>query len=570
MIENSRPIKQPTLEFLVYMVIFMVAGAFRFMLLGNLPLDDHEAHLALQALQWSRGDPPLLAGEPGYISLTTILFFIFSATEFSARFWPALAGTLVVLVPVLYRRWLGRFTALVLAVLLAIDPILIGVSRSAEGSTLALLGLLAAIGFGYRKHPLLSGISLGVAVLGGIGFWPGFIVLGGLVLVYMKTDGRKGSEEGFTLPSGRSLLPIAVAGLITVVVVSTLLLTNPRGISAIGSAFADYARSWSVQDGSPVLGVKIAWILSLLPMMVFAIWSFIEGLIHRDKRVKWLGIWAATALLLALVNPSRQLFDLFWVSIPLLSLAAIKLAALFSNFEVESRIVYLAEAGLVVALVVFSFLNAIYLVNNPLLNQEEYRNRVIGMILPLILLIGMTALLAWGWSVSSTRKGFLTGVVILAIFTVLSGTWKAAGMGNQPQSEIRRSVGIPVGAEELLSTIEDISRTKTGIENRIDIQLIDLDLPSINWVLRDFEQTADETLFNPNLASSIILTPIDLEIEASASYRGQKVLWQVAPDIDNLNFTDWMRWSLFRTAPTKKTEIILWARNDLFPGSTTP
>jgi hypothetical protein len=262
--------------------------------------------------------------------------------------------------------------------------------------------------------------------------------------------------------------------------------------------------------------------------------------------------------------------DLFWVSIPLLGLAAIKLAALFSDREVESRIVHLAETGLVIALAVFSFMNAINLVNNPLLNQEEYRNRVIGIILPLILLIGMTVLLAWGWSPSSTRKGFLTGIVILAFFTMLSGSWKAAGLGGQAAFEIRRGPGVPVGSDELLATIQDLSLSETGIENRIDIQVIALEMPSLGWALRDFEKLSNETVFNPNLASSIILTPADVEIVASSSYRGQKVLWQLTPDLKTMKFPDWLRWSLFRTAPAVKTEIILWARNDLFPGAPTP
>jgi hypothetical protein len=37
-----------------------------------------------------------------------------------------------------------------------------------------------------------------------------------------------------------------------------------------------------------------------------------------------------------------------------------------------------------------------------------------------------------------------------------------------------------------------------------------------------------------------------------------------------LNLGDWIKWATFRTAPVQQDDLILWARNDLFSGSTTP
>lgn len=561
MSDLPRPSQKLTTEFLAYLAIFVVAVALRFLLLGKLPLDDHEATLALQALRLSQGEPVLLSGEPGYIALTAALFFVTDATEFNARFWPALAGSLLVLTPLFFRANLGKPAALILAALIAIDPILIGISRSAEGSALAILGLLAALGFGLRKHHLMCGISLGLGLAGGVGIWPGMILLG---LLYLLNRKKIGSMDG------HSLAKLAVTAGITLLALSTMLLTNPRGISSLGSSIVDYARSWSSTDGAPFVGVSAAWILSTLPLVIFALWALIEGLLGGDERARWLGIAAGAAIVLALANPARQLYDLFWVSIPLLSLVALKLAYLFTDLKVENRIVFLAEVGLVIALVAFSFLNTTNLVNNPPLNQEEYRNRIIGIILPLILLLGMTVLLAWGWSGTATRRGLIAGAGILAAIFMLSNSWKAASLGSRSEFEVRKNGGVPTGQEELLDTLKELSLARTGIENRIDIQVISLTWPSLEWALRDFEQVQYGSSLNPGLVPSIALTAAEREITAGASYRGQKLLWQIKPDLKMMNLSDWLRWALFRNAPVQKTELILWARNDLFPGGAIP
>ena len=560
---NHSPIirKIITLEFLAYLVVLVIAAALRFSSLGALPLTDHEASLGLQALRLSRGEQIMLSGEPGYIALTTFLFDLFEPTDFTARFWPALAGTLLVLIPLLYRERLGKTNALVLAGFFALDPLLIGVSRSAEGSMLALLGLLAALGFASRRQPLWCGLALGLALAGGPALWPGVIILIVTLLINRKI---------FRQVDGRSLWMAATTAGVTLVVLSTLFLTNVGGISSFGSSLVEYWISWSSKSSTSLPGIVVSWGLSSLPVLVLAVWSLIQGLVRGDARVKRLGLSAGAALVLVLANPSRQLFDLFWAGVPLLTLAAIKLVELFLNLKSDNRLVVIAETFLVVALVVFSFMNAVNLVNNPTMNQEEYRNRIIGVVLPLILLMGMTILLAWGWSGVSTCKGLVLGVVLLAVFFTLANSVKAASLGSQPENEIRRDSGLAVGSEELLTTIHDISRARTGIENLIDVQMIALEIPSLEWALRDFEQAGSASVFNPATTPSIILTSADQQITAGTSYRGQRILWQVHPDLKNMKILDWLKWSLFRDAPVEKTEIILWARNDLFPGGSIP
>lgn len=570
MIQFKDTAKKPTLETLGYILILVIAAGLRFTLLGGSSLNDHEANLALQALQVSKGEDIILSGEPGYIALTAIQFFVFGASDFMARFWPALLGTCLVLLPLLYREWLGKPAALLMAGLIALDPVLIGISRTADGRLLALVGLLAAAGFWLRKRPVLSGICLGVALLGGTGIWSGLLVLAVLVFAFRNQIRTLVIQEKEKIDPGSKWAVILGIAAITMLLMSTLLLTNPNGVSAVGLSLVEYFNSWAHAGSVSIPGVSMAWFLTEIPFILLGLWGLIEGLLRHDVKSKGLGIWWGVALVVALVNPDRGLQQFFWVSIPMLTLAALKLVDLFKNWEVENQLVFLAETGLVIVLVGFSFLNFINLVNSTFLTPEDYRDRIIGTLLPLILLIAMTVLLAWGWSTSSTRMGLMVGVLLLLCCATISTAWKSAGLSNRPGYELRGNESYPVGVDSLRSTVGDISRWNTGTAGGIDIQIVGFDLPSITWALRDYENLSFETIYNPNLTPSIILTPASLEIQTKASYRGQKLLWAIKAEQNKMKWIDWMKWSLFRTAPVQNTELILWARNDLFPGAVNP
>ena len=554
---------------LTYTFILLVALGLRFVLLGYHPLNDYEASLALQALALSNGEQAALTGQAGYLALTTINFFVFGAFNFMALFWPALVGTLAVLLPSLFRPWLGRRTALLLAALIALDPVLIGASRTADGSTLALAGLIAGIGFFLRRRPVLSGVCLGIALAGGAEIW-----IGALLLVLLFLIGRASLVELTNAEpveiAKRQWVTSAVTTGVSLVVISTIFFTQPVGISAVGASLSDFLAALGEIEGGQLIGLGAAWLWMELPLVVLALWALVEGWLNRDPLRGWLGLWWGLALVLAIITPANGVNHFYWMSIPILALAAIKLGAIFQRQPIENRLVFIAESVVVVALIVFSFMNLLALVNNAYFTPEETRNRIIGTLLPLILLIVLTILLSWGWSVPDTRKGFITGMLVLFAFTAFSNTWKAAGLGNRPQFELATGAGYATGDKPLMATITDISRWNTGYSNRIDILLVGVDQPSLDWALRDFERVSRDSGYNPNLSPSLIVTGIDRNITSSTSYRGQKFQWILKPDLTVMNLRGWIKWAAFRTAPVQKTELVLWARNDLFSGSTIP
>src|SRR5512137_1948769 len=123
----------------LYALAFLSAVILRFVQLGAMPLTDVEAAPALQALQITQGLKPALDPHPFYILSTAVLFFIYGGgTDFLARFIPALAGSLLVFVPLLFADRIKPRAAVFLAFFFALDPGLVALSRQIASPILAL------------------------------------------------------------------------------------------------------------------------------------------------------------------------------------------------------------------------------------------------------------------------------------------------------------------------------------------------------------------------------------------------------------------------------------------------
>jgi predicted membrane-bound mannosyltransferase len=154
---------------------FALALAFRLIRLNNLALNDYEAEIALQALEAARGSGTQFGSQAAYVGLTGFLFYIFSASNFLARFLPALIGSLIIFVPLLFREQIGSWSATILAVILAISPEMVGLSRIIGSPMMAFVLLLLSLGLFIRRKPILMGIALALGLMSGEGFWGGWV-----------------------------------------------------------------------------------------------------------------------------------------------------------------------------------------------------------------------------------------------------------------------------------------------------------------------------------------------------------------------------------------------------------
>ncbi|MFA5612406.1 MAG: hypothetical protein WDA04_06070, partial [Anaerolineaceae bacterium] len=154
-----------------FLLAFALGLVMRLVLLNDVVYTQNELTLVNQALQVSQRMSQTTSSVPVYTGLTGFLFFLFGATDFLTRFVPALAGASIVLLPWVWRERLGHKTALILGFVLAFEPTFLLFSRSINGGILALSGLLWAFTFLKKDKPGLAGLSLAVAILGGVSFW---------------------------------------------------------------------------------------------------------------------------------------------------------------------------------------------------------------------------------------------------------------------------------------------------------------------------------------------------------------------------------------------------------------
>ncbi len=119
-------------ETIAYFAIFVLAIVTRFVNLGARVMShDESLHTYYSWRLEQFGDyqhTPLMHG-PILFHITALSYFLFGDSDFTARIYPALLGVLLVMMPILFRRWLGRWGALLASVLLLISPLLMYYER---------------------------------------------------------------------------------------------------------------------------------------------------------------------------------------------------------------------------------------------------------------------------------------------------------------------------------------------------------------------------------------------------------------------------------------------------------
>ena len=156
----------PRWEVAAYAGLVALALALRLIDLGSRPFHHDESQDAYFSFTKTFEYNPLLHG-PLRFYLTSAVFGILGASDFTARLAPALMGTLIVALPFLLRKQIGRGAALVASVLFAVGPTYLYFSRFAREDV-----YIAAITLGMlvvvvrfldrpsRAHPAILGALL--------------------------------------------------------------------------------------------------------------------------------------------------------------------------------------------------------------------------------------------------------------------------------------------------------------------------------------------------------------------------------------------------------------------------
>jgi hypothetical protein len=582
---------RPTLEHAVYAIALAIAAGLRFLHLGALPLSNFEAGWALQALQVTQGLHPAIGPNPAYVHLTAVLFYIFGATNFLARFWPALAGCAVILGAWFLRGRIGRIPALVLAFGLAIDPGLVAMSHLAGGPMLAITCLVLTGLLWLEGHRSLAGLFAGLALLSGPSVWFGLL---GLALAWAFTTvfrkntpaqaeetpseekpedkivEKVGGEETDAAQAERSSVQsrsirwedhrgTLAWGLGTLLVVGTLFILSPTGLSAFVLSFVEFLRGWwtlsDVQLWQPLLALPAYEILPL----GFGIAGVVRGILKRDRDSLLLGLWALVALVLALIYPGKQTGDLTWALLPLWVLAAMELG---HHFDFEGRNLWelAGVVTLVDSLLVFGWLNLAG-VTTMVLETDQAHMRLY-LLIAVVLLVGMSLVLVrLGWSAAVARLGGVwSAVLVLTAFTFAMSTG-AAGVREPLTVELWQPEPRTGRVDVLLKVANQISDLNTGYAGQLPLTILGVDSPALHWLFRDW-QVQDVDALAPDATPQMVISSIN-KLTLAANYRGEPLLLSEVADWGHATTSDWLKWIVYRQMPMLREDIILWVRSDL-------
>ncbi len=144
-------------EVIAYVTLFILAVATRFIDLGARVMShDESLHTKFSWDLYRNGyfqHTPLMHG-PLLFHMTAFFYLLFGDNDFTARIYTALVGVAVVMMPVLFRRWLGRVGALLTSLMFLISPLLMYYSRYIREDMPAILYTLVMV---YATFQYLDG-----------------------------------------------------------------------------------------------------------------------------------------------------------------------------------------------------------------------------------------------------------------------------------------------------------------------------------------------------------------------------------------------------------------------------
>jgi hypothetical protein len=561
------------LRHLLFASAFILAVIIRAAAAGRPILTDAEAVLALQVLAISSSEDVLLLPHPAYLALTVPLMFLFGALEWAARFWPIVAGSLLVLAPVLFQRWIGPFPAVLLAFLLALDPGLAAVSLQVGSMALALLFVILSLGFWLNDRAALAGISGGMALLSGPAAWPGIL---GLLIAYFLARWLTGpplvdrqteistGPVGIGDPAARRMALLFAIG--TFFLAGTLFFILPRGLSAAAASLPAYLGSWTQPSGIAAVSLLLALLLYALLPLVFGLYGAATGWLRGERADRFLLIWFLVSLVLALLNPGRQVTDLAWPLLPLLGLAARQLARLVSIPRYD-RLAVVGQAVLVAIILGFMSMALAALSNRIVPSSPQvFSFRLAG---AAVMLIASTGLIAWGWSKEVALRGFAWGAALVLLFYSISSTWYTVGYAGGQAAEMWNGPRHMPEAHLMQQTIAMKRQLAGPVKDGPEVVVAGVDSPALRWSLRGFANVQFFNHLSSEASPPMIITQEDPGAMLAASYRGQSFTLVEHTNWNAMQLLDWPRWLVFRTAPgqaTVRERVILWVRTDIFPG----
>lgn len=590
-----------TLERVLHTLLLGLALALRLWHLADYPLSNAEAGQSLLAWQLYRGQA-VEGGvySPLLITLQALTFFLFGPGDAAARLATVLLGSLLVVLPLTFRRQLGPKVCLLAVALLALSPTAVFLSRTvngeigvAAGALMLVSGLFNWAEDGRRRWLWLGAAGLALLLTAGPMAYSIVIVFTIILLVrwaYFKELWQQGWALNMAAPAkiqveaaagsaeaGEEVLaamqndnrPRPAAPLYIFLLCLALLATaatfNLSGLGAVSSLLTDWLGRFSAQS-RPESGFNAVFNLTIYePMLVLiGLAGLAYAILERDLLKETLASWFIGTIILDVLMGGRPAGSAILPLVPLAFLAALALAELWSGLQREGswgNEGLLLAAGLVIGIFAYIGLTGWLICNRPD-NVCLY-----GWVQPVAALTMFIIIVAFFWFMTNaniaTRGAALAGVGLGLLITLNIG-WRLnygplMNLAYQPLAGIPASTGLVA----LTETLAQESAARAGGQlTALDTTLLNINSPALLWRLRNFESLAQVNSLVGAQATSAIITPTNAELGLGTPYLGQGFALDAIWSPVGLEPKALFSWLLFRHAETRPqgNQVVLWLR----------
>jgi hypothetical protein len=592
-------------ELIAYGLLALLAIALYLALLEGVPATEPEARSGLAAWRALHAGAPgerLIPPSPILFVAQAMGFATLGASEAAGRVVTALAGVALVLSPALFRRGLGTARALLLSALLLGSPVVMITARTASPALwtalIAALGVWAAWRYWetqQRSHAVAALVLLtALALLTEPGGIVTFLTLA-LAALVARLSAPPSIDEDDPFETRRlqqvtarlRSAPWALAAL-TVLVVSTVFMLYPGGLSAVGSVLDSFAY------GLVNRPAEQPFAFALLVSLFYEPWFWLLGIaagvtMTRNWRTAFVDrlavAWAVFGAAALLLYPGARAEHALWLTLPLTLLISRLAPALFAHYDDDSAppqarwLIAAAGCGLL-AMGSMTFMTVARSLargaTSPLqISQIDAFNLILFLIVLAFMLVGYFLARVFWESDGPPLRG--TGLALIAFACVVgigSGWRTAVTQFGNPVDLWQRRAASP-DALLLRATLFELAAHTTKGFNEMPLTIISDGDPLLEWAARDFVNAEFVGDTAEAQGDPIILMRVPADGSHTPNlggpYVGQAFTLVRTWSLSNLQLIEipaWWSQRLSAFPDSQRAEAVLWVRQDVYDGTS--
>ncbi|MGV8025059.1 MAG: hypothetical protein AB2L18_00685 [Anaerolineaceae bacterium] len=557
-----------TVTHFIYIIILIIAIALRLVNLNGVPLANNEAQHALCALDDQRQACDGISRL--YLFFTNTIFTFFGDNNFSARVIPALLGSLIVLIPYMLRSIIEKKSGIVLAICLALDPILIQTSRAADSTIIGIVFILFLLTFLLKRNWKAALVVLAFGLLSGTSFWIGLIILGmayGVTWLLTRKNEKEKLQSNNPMDELKDqiknknylfILFLLWAG------ISTRILTDLPGLlSPLRSLTAIFPGNTIpiVKITLPTDVRLVVFLFYSFYTVVFSFSAFFHAKKDQNRSNLFLLIWMLLGMVVYLV-PQFPLYEAAWICIPMWVLAANRIVQIGNTAIQEKRAI---RIPILVGIVILVFLSLQVIRLHYLLSVGlDLSKNLMLLVAPLVLCILFILLYGYGWSKTHALQAVSVLFLFCGTFALVRNANRSANITDTIEYELIREGSFLKNSDILIEEIENYRTKKEILPEDVNIALsVDNQTESLEWALRNYSVDVVNGLSEKDSSDYEVLildsdsSPEFSEYENENLVISSKLAW-AQEDFSGFLPNEILEWLIYRTATLQNETCTVW------------